>query len=1068
MRIATFQRLVCTIFLAFFAECTELEISFRHSKLLASSGNRLDEPAGEDLKGWLRSLAIRIPQVSLIKAGFNISLTNITCTDIQLGSIVSTVESPLVLSIAAIDIGADCDLAWSYSKLAESTLRIRRSGDAFLKDTLFGDHGTARAVLGGGSSISGPLELQLDNDPVAPLPKHVLARDCHGKLVLTSLEFSSSTLPPFITQILTWVVQYAIQLVPPLLCKKLDEALSRFDLEGIASLVRSQALAPPKFVPPLPRPPGHDILDWQNNRFTTTVMELVTEVIGDVNGRAGINTIMAHVLSSNDGNFSLVTPDAGEPTFFTFQVPGLGQCKLRARSLSVSGLTSFRTLKLEPAFDFLSLDFALALEKLSTAGSINLRCDPALHAQGPALTELFGFSASMQDGLDVSALGDLAVHQNALNAQMLVSPGRCLPGVLGGQQVRQLELNATPSNVVLQPQSGGSLEVDVDTMINALLSMTLNALSQSIAVLAHGLLRGQGRDYINQLLQIPQAVPCPSGPPADEYTYYTTSDAAGILAVLSGIPAVLLLCTVSQKVRLLFGIPKATQRRELALALAEGCPGSHPDDIGSSNSGGTQNVSDDPRLAILPFPSVPSWDCLASHPSIGARAALGVPLLLISIAGLFLCSNMSIGAKVLLLLDLNQQDFLLDGVFDFSLISSIIDMWNSGSYALAILIGFFSGCWPYLKLGLMMYCWYATPERLSLHRRKVLLDFLDAYGKWSLVDTFVLVMFMVSFHIEISSTSTAIQDIIGDVGPIFNFTVLVRPGWSFHCFLAATILSLVAGHLVTYYNHSAGEWDNALEQVVDATPQQANKTRLCRVAKGQKLFEILAPAVLVASIILVMVGSAVESFTFSFSGLAKCALGQELSRRLFSLVSLGQQLPDSSGEPDSPGIRIIQFVFFLFSIGIIVAYHGLLMILWCCPLLRRRQKALIAVAKMLQAWSAIDVFVVSVIAAVLEISKLVTFVVGDKCSLIEKVLRNPPAVLAHRLPQELVEHPSCVELSTTLAPGCWCLFAGALVSTVVGQVIISLMEKQLSADETAETRESVANHPTSAEAHGVA
>jgi len=34
-----------------------------------------------------------------------------------------------------------------------------------------------------------------------------------------------------------------------------------------------------------------------------------------------------------------------------------------------------------------------------------------------------------------------------------------------------------------------------------------------------------------------------------------------------------------------------------------------------------------------------------------------------------------------------------------------------------------------------MMCWFMPPKHLSIEKRQGLLNFLDAFGKWSLVDT---------------------------------------------------------------------------------------------------------------------------------------------------------------------------------------------------------------------------------------------------------------------------------------------------------------------------------------------
>lgn len=52
----------------------------------------------------------------------------------------------------------------------------------------------------------------------------------------------------------------------------------------------------------------------------------------------------------------------------------------------------------------------------------------------------------------------------------------------------------------------------------------------------------------------------------------------------------------------------------------------------------------------------------------------------------------------------------------------------------------FSGIWPYVKLLLMLFCWCVKETVLSEKTRSALLTFLDVAGKWSLVDSYVLVI----------------------------------------------------------------------------------------------------------------------------------------------------------------------------------------------------------------------------------------------------------------------------------------------------------------------------------------
>jgi uncharacterized paraquat-inducible protein A len=77
-----------------------------------------------------------------------------------------------------------------------------------------------------------------------------------------------------------------------------------------------------------------------------------------------------------------------------------------------------------------------------------------------------------------------------------------------------------------------------------------------------------------------------------------------------------------------------------------------------------------------------------------------------------------------------EQDFNYDGFFEFSMAKSAVEMWNAGAKALAILIGLFSGLWPYTKLCITMFLWLIPPRLVGSKRRGSILKWLDVLGKW--------------------------------------------------------------------------------------------------------------------------------------------------------------------------------------------------------------------------------------------------------------------------------------------------------------------------------------------------
>ena len=86
-------------------------------------------------------------------------------------------------------------------------------------------------------------------------------------------------------------------------------------------------------------------------------------------------------------------------------------------------------------------------------------------------------------------------------------------------------------------------------------------------------------------------------------------------------------------------------------------------------------------------------------------------------------------------------------VFHFTLIGSCKMFYHSNAMMLAILVGFFSGLWPYIKLVLLAFCWLWP---MNQKRREKILFFLDQLGKFSFIDLFVTITMTVSFYVKVN------------------------------------------------------------------------------------------------------------------------------------------------------------------------------------------------------------------------------------------------------------------------------------------------------------------------------
>eukprot|EP01047_Picozoa_sp_COSAG01_P021910 COSAG01_NODE_1286_length_10900_cov_26.719100_5_plen_945_part_00 len=174
----------------------------------------------------------------------------------------------------------------------------------------------------------------------------------------------------------------------------------------------------------------------------------------------------------------------------------------------------------------------------------------------------------------------------------------------------------------------------------------------------------------------------------------------------------------------------------------------------------------------------------------------GVPLCLLINICLFLSGHLSIGAAVDVDIHFMGDHVRLDSIVEFSLGHSLKDMYNAGAMVLFVFIGSFSGVWPYTKLLLLMFCWFAPVGCLSASRRGSLLAKLDYLGTWSLIDLYVLVMCMLGFHLQIASPTD-----LNFLPPQFYLIkLMVTPVWGLYGFMLAVVSSLVINFVCLHYH----------------------------------------------------------------------------------------------------------------------------------------------------------------------------------------------------------------------------------------------------------------------------
>ena len=235
-------------------------------------------------------------------------------------------------------------------------------------------------------------------------------------------------------------------------------------------------------------------------------------------------------------------------------------------------------------------------------------------------------------------------------------------------------------------------------------------------------------------------------------------------------------------------------------------------------------------------------------------------------------------------------------------------------------------------------------------------------------------------------------------GDVIGLDVAVVPHFGFYGFLLATTLSLVSGHAAVYYHRVAEVVFPATETTTDEArveptttcPSQSLLYHSFHVNGQRRQLSRLCMFVLLllwmGAAILLGIGITKKSFVFEFGGLAGLALGEENRQTAYSLVSLGTSIPASSHS--TVGTYIWMAAYFFCAVVAPFACLYWLFILLVFPMTVQRQLVVLFLAEIANAWSAVEVFCLSIVASLLEISAFASFIIGDRCETMNEIVQD--------------------------------------------------------------------------------
>jgi len=398
---------------------------------------------------------------------------------------------------------------------------------------------------------------------------------------------------------------------------------------------------------------------------------------------------------------------------------------------------------------------------------------------------------------------------------------------------------------------------------------------------------------------------------------------------------------------------------------------------------------------------------LATHPLVHARVVRLFPIAAVAAIVLFLYSDVCIATCINFVFFAKGEELTVGPALAFSVVICAVNAWCARAYLIAFCIGVMSILWPFVKLFLLLWSWMASPKQLSLQARDSLLRFLDEYGKWSLIDTWLGILALACYKLGWHSKTT---DAFFVVDPV--------PEMPFFTFVFASVLTLIVGHVASGYHRRVWESSSLVEDDAEGALRRPLR------AYAPWCVGCLLVLALPITAVLIVQGAVMESFQMVESG-ALATLFLEPDERImrYSLVELGVEMTRGRSSTII-GLFLVQFIFFLFSLAIPLALQVALLVFWLVPMTYSSQLLVLDICRALDAWAAYDVFALAVLVSHYEFGLFSTFLMHENnlhkgCNLVVQYLDT-----------------ECFHMECVLTPGFAVLALAGALSYVVPKLAL--------------------------------
>lgn len=394
---------------------------------------------------------------------------------------------------------------------------------------------------------------------------------------------------------------------------------------------------------------------------------------------------------------------------------------------------------------------------------------------------------------------------------------------------------------------------------------------------------------------------------------------------------------------------------------------------------------------------------------------------------LFLYADLDVGTTVTMIMAADGSSTQIGPLFTFSLVSTVVHAWSSGAYFIAVLTVITSGIWPFAKLFMLLICWLLPPRCWSLWRRGKILNALDAWGKYSFLDSWFLVITLSAFSINWEGLGSA------------SLKIQTTPAPAFYAYLLATVLSLVLGHIASEFHHRCVEHSAAkpagtsdpeggVEKVDAESVSLTSLAPLCAFTESRKEHAVVL-GTLLSSMFAGLLGTFLLSFSFEVSGIFTQFLFGQNVVRTYSLFSVG--MAAASGRYSETGLLGLEIVFVVLAVVVPAVLLGMLLSVWVVPMQARRQRSVLHACRLLDAWACFDVAALVLAIACLEFGRMAEWLVYQgnfavPCNMVKNITKE-----------------ECMKIELHAFPALAALFFAGILLVVVPKLCLRRFDRAL-------------------------